>query len=133
MVFTGVSIETSSLMAAESIFRALLCLNAAAPLERILAHPSSCWIHMRTKRRTLYRSLAVLAVLAFAQVVNGYSVLTHEQIVDLAWKDQLAPLLLKRFPGTTAEELRKAHAFAYGGGGGPGPGAFSFRRPAIRQ
>ena len=28
----------------------------------------------------------------------GYSVLTHEQLVDLMWKHQIQPLLLKRFP-----------------------------------
>jgi hypothetical protein len=59
--------------------------------------------------------LVLLALLVLAQVVNGYSVLTHEQIVDLAWKDQIAPLLMKRFPATSPEELKKAHAFAYGG------------------
>jgi hypothetical protein len=42
-------------------------------------------------------------------------VLTHEQVVDLMWKDQIAPLLLKRFPGATEDDLRKAHAYAYGG------------------
>ena len=41
--------------------------------------------------------------------------LTHEQIVDLLWKDQIQPLLLRRFPGSTEDDLRKAHAFAYGG------------------
>jgi hypothetical protein len=46
---------------------------------------------------------------------SGYSVLTHEQVVDLLWKDQLQPMLLKRFPGASEEDLRKAHAYAYGG------------------
>ena len=45
----------------------------------------------------------------------AYSVLTHEEIVDLVWKDNLLPLLKKRFPGATDDELKKAHAFAYGG------------------
>src|SRR4051794_21395828 len=45
----------------------------------------------------------------------GYSLLTHEQIVDIAWKDNTQPLVIKRFPRATAEELRKAHAYAYGG------------------
>ncbi|MFL6299684.1 MAG: zinc dependent phospholipase C family protein [Terriglobales bacterium] len=63
----------------------------------------------------LRRSVALIAVLALAPVANGYSVLTHEQIVDLAWKGNIAPLLMKRFPQTTPEELKRAHAFAYGG------------------
>ena len=46
---------------------------------------------------------------------SGYSVLTHEQVVDLMWKDQIQPLLLKRFPGATEDDLLKAHAYAYGG------------------
>jgi hypothetical protein len=58
---------------------------------------------------------AVLFVASFSSVGSAYSVLTHEQVVDLMWKDQLQPMLLKRFPNATEEELRKAHAFAYGG------------------
>jgi ribosomal protein S9 len=45
----------------------------------------------------------------------AYSVLTHEQIIDIAWKDRIQPLLLRRFPQASEEDLRKAHAFAYGG------------------
>src|SRR5262245_44683725 len=45
----------------------------------------------------------------------GYSVLTHEAIVDTAWMDNIQPLLLKRYPKATPDELRKAHAYAYGG------------------
>jgi hypothetical protein len=46
---------------------------------------------------------------------HAYSVLTHEQVVDLLWKDDIEPLLKKRFPAANAEDLRQAHAFAYGG------------------
>ncbi len=45
----------------------------------------------------------------------AYSVLTHEQIVDLVWTDELSPLLLKRFPALTEDQLKEAHGFAYGG------------------
>ena len=41
--------------------------------------------------------------------------LTHEQIVDVRWRDQIQPLLLERFPQATEAELKKAHAYAYGG------------------
>jgi len=50
-----------------------------------------------------------------SSLASSYSVLTHEEIVDLLWKDQIQPLLLKRFPGATEDDLRKAHAYAYGG------------------
>jgi hypothetical protein len=42
-------------------------------------------------------------------------VLTHEQIIDLAWTDQLRPLLLQRFPELTEPQLLEAHGYAYGG------------------
>ncbi len=45
----------------------------------------------------------------------AYSVLTHEEIVDLAWTSEICPLLLLRFPGLTENQIREAHAYAYGG------------------
>ena len=59
--------------------------------------------------------LAVFAILAISSVCAAYSVLTHEQVVDLLWKDNIEPLLLKQFPQATPDDLKKAHAFAYGG------------------
>ena len=62
------------------------------------------------------RLTAVLLFGVFSsQVSYGYSILTHEAVLDSAWKDNLQPLLLKRFPNATEEELRMAHAYAYGG------------------
>jgi hypothetical protein len=46
---------------------------------------------------------------------NGYSILTHEEIIDLLWKDQLRPMLVARFPQSTDDELKQAHGYAYGG------------------
>jgi hypothetical protein len=46
---------------------------------------------------------------------SAYSVLTHEEIVDLLWTDSIKPLLLKRFPGSTDDQITAAHAYAYGG------------------
>ena len=45
----------------------------------------------------------------------AYSVLSHEAIIDSAWDTNIKPLLLKRFPGSTDDELREAHGYAYGG------------------
>jgi hypothetical protein len=59
--------------------------------------------------------LGLLCCLPLGGAAAGYSVLTHEQIIDLLWKDRLQPLLLKRFPQATEDDLRKAHAYAYGG------------------
>ena len=56
-----------------------------------------------------------LLLLVSLQSAYSYSVLTHEAIVDSTWDSALKPLLLKRFPASTAEDLTKAHAYAYGG------------------
>jgi hypothetical protein len=70
---------------------------------------------------TSLTQFVVRTAVAFALLVgipagcHAYSVLTHEQVVDLLWKDDIEPLLKKRFPDATADDLRKAHAFAYGG------------------
>ncbi|HET7207192.1 MAG TPA: zinc dependent phospholipase C family protein [Terriglobales bacterium] len=62
-------------------------------------------------------TLIVLVLLActFPQACAGYSVLTHEQIVDLLWDEQMKPLLLQKYPGSSADDLLAAHAYAYGG------------------
>jgi len=71
---------------------------------------------MRSARNYFARAVALLLLVAvFCGPGSGYSVLTHEQVVDLMWKDQIQPLLLKRFPGATEDDLLKAHAYAYGG------------------
>jgi hypothetical protein len=46
---------------------------------------------------------------------SAYSVLTHEEIVDLLWADEIRPLLLKRYPGLSEDQITEAHAYAYGG------------------
>jgi hypothetical protein len=60
--------------------------------------------------------LGILAcVILWPLSAAAYSVLSHEAIIDSAWDTNIKPLLLKRFPGATAEELREAHGYAYGG------------------
>ena len=41
--------------------------------------------------------------------------LTHEAIIDSTWDSAIKPLLLKRFPAATPDDLTAAHAYAYGG------------------
>jgi hypothetical protein len=61
----------------------------------------------------------LLVILACAALwplrVVAYSVLSHEAIIDSAWDANIKPLLLKRFPDATPDELREAHGYAYGG------------------
>lgn len=62
------------------------------------------------------QAVIVAALLvACTRLCHSYSVLSHEEVVDLVWKDNLQPLLLQRFPNASPDDLRRAHAFAYGG------------------
>jgi hypothetical protein len=62
------------------------------------------------------KSLTVLLLICtLSGVCRANSVLTHEEIIDLLWEDQIKVLLLERYPGTSPEDLRVAHGYAYGG------------------
>jgi hypothetical protein len=67
------------------------------------------------KTPTVALALCVLVLFMCSGGSFAYSVLTHEEIVDLLWKDEIRPLLLKRFPALTEDQLTEAHAYAYGG------------------
>ena len=64
----------------------------------------------------LVRALSLIfAVLLLCTTARAYSVLTHEEIIDLAWNSEIRPLLVERFPGITEDQIKEAHAYAYGG------------------
>lgn len=46
---------------------------------------------------------------------RAYSVLAHESNIDAVWAERIRPLLLARYPGTSATALADARAYAYGG------------------
>jgi hypothetical protein len=73
--------------------------------------------HKESRRLWKLRSSAALGLLVLfsAQSASSYSVLTHEAIIDSTWDSAIKPLLLKRFPDSTADELTRAHGYAYGG------------------
>ena len=68
------------------------------------------WFH-KTGKALLW----LAAIVAMAQGGRAYSVLTHEQVVDLLWEDRIQPMVKARFPDLTDKQLREAHAYAYGG------------------
>jgi Zinc dependent phospholipase C len=67
------------------------------------------------KPRAFGMARLVSILLLLTSCSYGYSVLTHEAIVDTVWDGPLQKLLTKRFPASTVEELEQAHAYAYGG------------------
>src|ERR1700723_89858 len=71
----------------------------------------------KTSRFPRLKAISLALILLFLDPANSdaYSVLSHEAVVDSAWDDAIKPLLLKRFPDSTPEELKEAHSYAYGG------------------
>jgi hypothetical protein len=57
----------------------------------------------------------VFALICLPLGTHAYSLLTHEQIIDTLWKNDITPLLWRRYPGASEADLQKAHAYAYGG------------------
>ncbi len=73
---------------------------------------------MNAFRHPAFRAVATFVcalALLVPQPAAAYSVLSHEQVVDLAWKPYLVPLLQARYPSLTPDQLKEAHAYAYGG------------------
>ena len=66
-------------------------------------------------RSTFVKTIASLALLLTATPGVPYSVQTHEELIDLAWKQSIRPILLKQYPTLTEAQLQEAHAYAYGG------------------
>src|SRR5271167_2962126 len=78
--------------------------------------PTSPGAMAKTWRLFCFRVLALLLVVLIGGGRSvAYSVLTHEEIVDLLWTVEIQPLLLHRYPGLSEEQLKEAHAYAYGG------------------
>jgi Zinc dependent phospholipase C len=73
-----------------------------------------------SRRETLFPGIfasitAIILCVSFPTQIAAYSVLSHEAVIDSAWDADIRPLLLKRFPNATAEQLKEAHGYAYGG------------------
>ena len=67
------------------------------------------------KHRLLVAVVFVVLLCPGWRTATAYSLMTHEQLIDLTWDDSIVPLLLSRFPNLTPAELDRARAYAYGG------------------
>jgi len=80
------------------------------------------------KYEATYRFLIIVSVLFLSTSLQckGYSVLSHEALIDVTWDKTIQPLLLKKYPGSTDSQLKEAHAYAYGGAVVPDMGYYPF-------
>ena len=67
------------------------------------------------RQRALVVFAFALLLLCFPSRSSAYSVLAHEALIDNAWDNQIVPLLTRRFPRASKDELQDARAYAYGG------------------
>jgi hypothetical protein len=70
---------------------------------------------MRNFSRVLPFTLLLLLILIVSRPAGAYSLLTHEQLIDLTWQSSIAPLLRNRYPNLTPAELEEARSYAYAG------------------
>ena len=66
-------------------------------------------------RLTLALAACVIATALVPRDASAYSVLAHEANIDALWDRAIVPLIERRFPHATREEIRAARAFVYGG------------------
>ena len=59
--------------------------------------------------------VVLVAIVLIPHDARAYSVLAHEANIDALWETSLRPLLARRFPKATRDELAQARAYAYGG------------------
>ena len=65
--------------------------------------------------KILWLVVFVVFLIGAPRTLVGYSVLSHEAMIDAAWDPVIIPLLRTRYPSATAAQLRDARAYAYGG------------------
>ena len=67
------------------------------------------------RKKVHHLALLLMLVLTCRQRTPAYSLLTHEQLIDLTWQDSIVPLLLSQYPNLTPAQLTRARSYAYGG------------------
>ena len=70
---------------------------------------------MNRVRSAIFAAIVLTLMLLSSRSSAAYSLLTHEQLIDLTWQDSIVPLLLSRYPNLTKADLDRARAYAYGG------------------
>ncbi|MGB4784692.1 MAG: zinc dependent phospholipase C family protein, partial [Candidatus Acidiferrum sp.] len=94
--------------------RVRLGLFSEVELKRHIPACTGIMVRMLISARLIVVCLLTVG-LAWPAPVRAYAVLSHEAIIDAAWETHIKPLLLKKFPQATEEDMSRAQAYAYGG------------------
>src|ERR1039458_5006353 len=93
-------------------------------LQQVVANNMRTRLRSNAARRKVKRgragmrillALVLLLTVLFGRRANAYTLLTHEELIDLNWQKSIVPLLLSRYPNLTPAQLEEARAYAYGG------------------
>ena len=84
---------------------------------------------MNNKSFFYRHTIILLALLFFSSSSFAYGVLTHEAIIDACWDKLIVPLLHKKYPEATPDQIKEAHAYAYGGSVAPDMGYYPLGSP----
>jgi hypothetical protein len=57
----------------------------------------------------------LVAIVCAPREARAYSVLAHQANIDALWETSIRPLLARRFPRASSDEVAQARAYAYGG------------------
>jgi zinc dependent phospholipase C len=94
--------------------RGLFILLSKGKLKQRSPSFSGIMVRLLTCSRLMVVCLLTVG-LVWPDPACAYAVLSHEAIIDAAWETHIKPLLLKKFPQATEEDLSRAQAYAYGG------------------
>jgi hypothetical protein len=81
-------------------------------VERVGERTKSTKVEVRSTKLV---AVALLVLLCLPRDAAAYSVLAHEANIDALWETSLRPLLTRRYPRATRDEVAQARAYAYGG------------------
>jgi hypothetical protein len=70
---------------------------------------------VKTSKSGLIVVVLLAALVCAPREAAAYSVLAHEANIDALWDSTIQPLLARKFPRATREQLKQSRAYAYGG------------------
>ncbi|MEO5569403.1 MAG: zinc dependent phospholipase C family protein [Bacteroidia bacterium] len=63
----------------------------------------------------IFTILIAILILEFPLTSNGFALLSHEAIIDATWDKTIKPLLKRKYPSSTEDQLNEARSYSYGG------------------
>ena len=106
---------------------ALMVIQTHIPNKRICPKCDKFPWHAIFFSQVVKKFIVLFAFLIFSfSSTQAFSLLSHEAVIDASWEKSIRPLLKKKYPSATNEDLKNAHAYLYGGSIVPDIGYYPF-------